>query len=604
MRILLRDAPLSVLGYFEIRWFQADKIVKMNLQNSGKIVILRSVIVLFNSVTFARLGINFIPMKSSIALLLLLSMSVAWSQIPGLEGKNWYFGTGTDGFVFDAGNVPYKVSNKMNGVGFEGMVVVSDPLSGALVFYSDGQTVVNASHAVMLNGTGLFGHSSGAQTVNCVPMPGQVGKFYLLTSRAWDNAGDNLFYSVVDLTDPSYPLGKVTNKNTLLSSAIYGQANKVISKPGTTDYWWVGHVLNTNTYHRIAITGSGFSAITSYTATGTAAGDSYAMAHSHMSNKLAVSGLGALGLVFMNFNSSTGAFSNPTQIWSVSCGLGNFSPNGSKLYFIKDAGGYKLHQYDLSNGVTTNMNTCCYAHDTKTGPDGKMYHIHTYYSSTPIAVINFPNLSAVGNACGYVATAPTIIGAFNGQSRRFPEFVVMPTTVLGSQAVALSAQKKVGKVDLVWSIEEHCSSCTFEIERGNGHGHVAVLAKQVSGAALEYAFEDANPGNATWYYRIKLIDAAGKMSYSPTVQVHGSVDGKLQVELFPNPCQGTLHIACDDPSLAVRHYDILDLQGRRILAGSTTDSNFTVEVASLNAGTYLLKLNVNGQIVVRKFEKI
>jgi hypothetical protein len=579
----------------------------MNLQKTGRYVILPSVNVVCNRITLLVGASTLCLMKSRIALFLLFLLSVqfGWSQIPGLEGKNWYFGTGTDGFIFDAGNVPYKVANKMSGVGFEGMVVVSDPLSGALVFYSDGQTVVNASHAVMFNGTGLFGHYSGAQTVNCVPVPGQLGKFYLLTSRAYDLAGDNFFYSIVDLTDPSYPLGKVTNKNTLLSSAIYGQANKVISKPGTTDYWWIGHVLNTNTYHRIAITSSGFSAVTSYTATGTNAGDSYAMAYSPMNNKLAVSGLGALGMLFIDFNSTTGAFSNPTQILSVSCGLGNFSPNGSKIYFIMNAtGALRLHQYDLSNGITTNMNTCCYAHDTKTGPDGKMYHIHTYYSSTPIAVINSPNLSAVGNACGYVASAPTITGAFSGQSRRFPEFVVMPTTVLANQVIELSAHKQSGKVDLLWSLSESCNNCTFEIERGNGRGLTAILSKQTSSNALEYVFEDANAGNATWYYRIKLNDAGGKTSYSPTVQVHASTDGKLQVELFPNPCQGTLQIACDDPSLAVRHYQILDLQGRLLLSGVATESNFAVDVAALSRGTYLLKLNVNGQMVVRKFEKI
>jgi hypothetical protein len=544
-------------------------------------------------------------MKPRIALLLTLLFCIQslHAQIPGLEAKNWYFGNGTDGFIFDLGNIPYKVSNKMTGVGFEGMVVVSDPLSGALLFYSDGQTVVNSSHVAMFNGTGLFGHSSGAQTVNCSPVPNQLGKFYLFTSRAWDLAGDNLFYSIVDFTDPGYPLGKVTNKNTLLSGAIYGQANKVISKPNTTDYWWVGHVLNTNTYHIIAVTSGGFSAPVTYTATGSNPGDSYVMAHSPITNKLAVSGLGAMGLIMMDFDNNTGTLSNPSQIWSVACGLGNFSPDGTKLYFIKDASGYKLHQYDLGTGVTTNMNTCCYAHDTKTAPDGKMYHIHTYSSSTPIAVINDPNLSAVGNACGYIASAPTIIGAFNGQVRRFPEFIVMPTTVLGDAFTQFTATKENEKVQLRWTISELCSGCAFEVERGNGRGLYAVIGRLSSNGGLDYGLMDALVGNSTWFYRIKLIDAAGKMSYSEVVQVHGSADGLLQLRLFPNPCHTELNIACDDPSPAVRKYEIMDLQGRRVHAGVATEANFKVDVSALSRGTYLLKLNVNGQVVVRKFEK-
>ncbi len=541
--------------------------------------------------------------RVSLFFLLLSVGQFCYSQIPGLEAKNWYFGYGTDGIIFDINNIPYKVSNKMNNVGFEGIVVVNDPLSGSLLFYSDGQTVVNSSHAVMFNGTGLFGHFSGAQTVQCVPIPNQLGKFYLLTSRAFDSGGDNLFYSIVDFTDGAYPLGKVTNKNTLLSSAIYGQANKVVSKPNSTDYWWIGHVLYTNQYHIISITGSGFSAPTVYTATGSNGGDSYTMAHSPISNKIAASGLGAMGLVMMDFDNVNGVLSNPVQLFNVATGVGNFSPNGSKLYFIMDAGGYKLHQYDLGNGVTTNMNTCCYAHDTKTGPDGKMYHIHTYYSSTPIAVINNPDLSAVGNACGYNANAG-IAGLFNGQVRRFPEFVVMPVLPpLGIGFQDFTATKQAGNVLLQWTISNNCIGCTFEIERGNGRGNYAVIGKVSGSTALQNSYTDANAYSGNWYYRVKLSDAAGKFVYSEVRQIYSSVDGKLSVSLFPNPCNDVLNILYSDPNTSLAKIEILDMAGRRLFVGTLPQSNFKIDVSMLAKGNYLLKLHVNGEAIYEKFEK-
>lgn len=541
--------------------------------------------------------------RISLCLLFLSCVQFCHSQIPGLEAKNWYFGYGTDGIIFDINNIPFKVSNKMANVGFEGIVVVNDPLSGSLLFYSDGQTVVNSSHAVMFNGTGLFGHLSGAQTVQCVPVPNQLGKFYLLTSRAYDSGGDNLFYSIVDFTDGAYPLGKVTNKNTLLSSAIYGQANKVVSKPNSTDYWWIGHVLNTNQYHVISITGSGFSAPTVYVATGTNGGDSYTMAHSPISNKVAASGLGAMGLVMMDFDNVNGVLSNPVQLFNVATGVGNFSPNGTKLYFIMNAGGYKLHQYDLSNGVTTNMNTCCYAHDTKTGPDGKMYHMHTYYSSTPLAVINNPDQSAVGNACGYNANAG-IAGLFNGEVRRFPEFVVMPVIPpLGIGFVEFAATKQAGKVQLQWAVSDNCIGCEYEIERGNGRGNYAAIGRVQGASALQYAFTDATAHNGNWYYRIKLIDAAGKFVYSEVRQVHATADGKMQLSLFPNPCQNELNVLCDDPNTSLAKVEILDVAGRRLYAATLLQSSFRIDVGMLAKGMYILKLNVNGEVVYGKFEK-
>ena len=50
--------------------------------------------------------------------ILMTKFSIAQNQ-----NKNWYFGNGTDGVIFNAQNVPVKVSNKYPGVGFEGMAV-------------------------------------------------------------------------------------------------------------------------------------------------------------------------------------------------------------------------------------------------------------------------------------------------------------------------------------------------------------------------------------------------------------------------------------------------------------------------------------------------
>src|ERR1035437_1520262 len=67
------------------------------------------------------------------------------------------------------------------------------------------------------------------------------------------------------------------------------------------------------------------------------------------------------------------------------------------------------------------MNTCCWAHEGELGPDGILYFIHTYNGANPLGDATNPNLSAVGNAFNY---NPITIGNFNGEVRRFPEFLV------------------------------------------------------------------------------------------------------------------------------------------------------------------------------------
>jgi gliding motility-associated-like protein len=342
------------------------------------------------------------------------------------ELKNWYFGTGTDGLVF-TNNVPQKVSNKLSGVGFEGMIVVNEPVTGNLLFYSDGEKAVNKNHAIMTNGSGLTGHFSGAQCVQSCPLPGSCSqKFYLFTNSAWDQTAGALSYSIVDFT--TNPLGVVTNKNTLFWNGPSSQGMCLVSKPNSYDYWLITNSFLTAEYKVFAITSAGISAPITFTFSNT--GESYQINYDKTTGKLISSGWGNKHVTLINFNSTTGVMSNEVQIAGSFVGEGyaaKFSPDGTKLYagLATSVGGTpSLYQYNFTTSIWINMNTCCYAHDLKATPDGKMYFINTYNSSQPISVINSPNLSAVGNACNYQNL--TFTPSFNGEVRRFPEFVILP----------------------------------------------------------------------------------------------------------------------------------------------------------------------------------
>lgn len=544
---------------------------------------------------------------SAIAIFCLFFTS-ATAQIPGMEAKHWYFGTGTDGLDFNgtpitATVIPAKLTNKLSGVGFEGMIVVNDPLTGALLFYSDGGSVVGSNHVTMNNGAGLMGHASGTQTVHCVPDPVVLGKFFLLTTTSWDNTGGALYSTVVDFTNSSFPLGTVpaATKNVLIENGNFCQGNIVVSKPGTTDNWWIGHIKNTFTFQVRPVTSAGVGAATTYTfptlPIGT--GEVTTMAFSGMTNKVAAGS--SNGLSLLDFDPLTGVLSNPFVASAAGTFLGNFSPNGSKLYVGQfAAGAYRLHQYDLSNGVLTNMNTCCYAHDTKVAPNGKMYHIHTYYSATPIAVIDFPDLTAVGNACGYNASAG-IVGTFNGESRRFPEFVTLPFVPLDGPAFRyLRATPQDGHVRLDWAVNALPDGSRFEVERGHDGVFQRIGQLSAQGEAA-YHFEDAQPSPMANTYRILLIDANGAQTYS-TIAVVAPDANSVAWQLSPNPCHGQLQVTLAQQKDA--HVEVLDLLGRSLLRQMAPAGAATLDLDRLAPGSYLLRLTVDGQAMTRRFERI
>jgi gliding motility-associated-like protein len=340
------------------------------------------------------------------------------------QDKNWYFGTGTDGIVFNNQNQLVKVNNKFPGVGFEGNATASDPCTGQLLFYTDGIKVIDSNHQLMSNGTGLLSNVSGSQCVQICKVPGTCGQYYIISNSSWDNTPGSFYYSIVDFN--TNPLGDVTIKNQLIYGPNYHQAMRVIPKTNSNNLWLIGHIYNTATYHVFEITSAGFIGPVVYNFTN--AGRSWTMEYNAATHKLVNMGEDSLKVSLFDFDPATGVLSNEQQLLNMNliADVGNFSPDGSKLY----AGlaptplvpGF-LWQYDFNTSVWTNMNTCCWAHDVKTGPDGVTYFIHTYNSPNPLAQMTNSNLTAVGNACGYATISP---GTFNGEVRRFPEFLQVP----------------------------------------------------------------------------------------------------------------------------------------------------------------------------------
>ena len=247
------------------------------------------------------------------------------------ERKNWYFGTGTDGIIFDNKNNPIKVSNKYAGVGYEGMVVVSDPVTGDLKFYSDGINVIDKNHNMMTNGTGLSGNFSGAQDVQCCPLPGSCAKkYYLFTNSAYDLTPGDISYSIVDFT--SNPLGVVTQKNTPLWSGPSDQGMCLVNKPNSNDYWIIANTFKLAVYNVFPVTAAGIGTPKSYTFSNS--GSAYQINYSNAAKTIVVTGWLNLGVTVINFDAITGVLTNEVQLLPVPLGTGGarFSPDGTKLY--------------------------------------------------------------------------------------------------------------------------------------------------------------------------------------------------------------------------------------------------------------------------------
>lgn len=203
--------------------------------------------------------------------------------------------------------------------------------------YTDGSTVWNANHTVMLNGSGLNGNSSSTQSALVIPRPGSANIYYIFTVQ--NNAGPNgLQYSEVDMTLDG-GLGAVTSiKNVPLVAPCSEKISAIKSSNGTF-IWVISHEWNTDNIIAFEVGSSGVGITPVVSPIGFVIGgpDVNAIGQMKVSpdgSKLAMAVEGSLEMVWLfDFDTATAQATNPKLIYNQAdsarvYGI-EFSPNSN-----------------------------------------------------------------------------------------------------------------------------------------------------------------------------------------------------------------------------------------------------------------------------------
>ena len=130
-----------------------------------------------------------------ITIILFLALSCPLSA-QNFSRHNWFFGNSSDAIIFNkSDNEPMRVDIQGTPFGQGGSAVASDPLSGEVLFYTDGLSVFDASHSLMPDGNGLSGLTLSNQQVGICPdptNPDQILCFYQLR-RGWTRWKSHLY---------------------------------------------------------------------------------------------------------------------------------------------------------------------------------------------------------------------------------------------------------------------------------------------------------------------------------------------------------------------------------------------------------------------------
>jgi gliding motility-associated-like protein len=317
------------------------------------------------------------------------------------DRNNWYFGNRA-AISFETGKAVAKFDNPQKIYGPSASI--SHPVTGKLLFYTDGINVWNSSHQVMTNGAKIS--SGNIARVLIVPDPVNDMRYYVFYSSY--TAGRVLGYVVVDMNENN-GAGSVVKSPEIIKAYGYA-AFVVVYHPYQKAFWLIMH--SGARYESLFFDETGTMKGVIYSYTGLIPKQFGDMVVSHKGDKLVVThyqGNGEQAEVF-DFDKVCGQVSNARLLdklpnWDRPYGAA-FSPDDSKLYIT-----YSYQQSQLIQYYGDNFESNYFVADApdnldiiRDGPDGKVY-IATHDGGIPgprIDAILKPN--EIAAFCGYTKT--------------------------------------------------------------------------------------------------------------------------------------------------------------------------------------------------------
>ena len=385
---------------------------------------------------------------------LILCVAITFTNINTLRAQlinnnNWYFGNSSQALIFTKADTFATIEENIQFTPFGqgGSAVISNEVDGNLIFYTDGFSVYDATHAVVPNGTNLNGDPSINQPAIAVPISmASNSNWYIFT-----NDGNDIFSTRVDFlnapgnaTAPTQPdLGDVFVADKNVATGLSNSSPAMAIFKNTTaipafEFWLLSHDRVTGDLRVTEVSGAG----AAIGATTNVSPTAQLLVAENFSS-IVVGDTARIAISPQNANANV-------QIWKLSLtdgvlefdrgilNTGNaddvspaiydteWSSDGSKLYISRHGSTGltgNLYQFDF-NDTLQNVNSVLpspvfRSFGVKLGPNDTLYHLFQPTAASPIELGALSRPSDVIDSVSY-DLQPFTNDNFNG--RQFPEF--------------------------------------------------------------------------------------------------------------------------------------------------------------------------------------
>lgn len=171
--------------------------------------------------------------------------------------------------------------------------------------------------------------------------------------------------------------------------------------------------------------------------------------------------------------------------------------------------------------------------------------------------------------------------------------------------------KRNGRVNnLNWTTSQEVNAAKYVVERSADARNFTQIGEVVatgnSTSAKDYRFVDPTPAKGINYYRIRMIDNdnAYKLSVIRNVKNLGVAD----MAINPNPVLQQMNVVLEAEAAEKATLLITDLSGRKMYSGFVNviagSNNVEIPVSQLAKGSYIVTVQLNGQSLVKRINKL
>lgn len=169
--------------------------------------------------------------------------------------------------------------------------------------------------------------------------------------------------------------------------------------------------------------------------------------------------------------------------------------------------------------------------------------------------------------------------------------VILPVTLL-----SFSGREDNGNNYLHWSVTNEVQLTQYELQLSNDATNFKSIASIPAGKTnYQYIDNNNNQADGKYFYRLKMKDADGSISYSRVVMIKGQ--SHVFMNLSPNPAASTLRV---NGSFKKGAIDVINSRGQRVLTHNVTASSCTLDISRLPAGLYVVRFSDQITVINKK----